>query len=206
MLDQLIIEFDRALRTVTLPQRSARPHPDAHLPEAELSAQERQHVAALMRINHCGEVCAQALYRGQAISSRNPASTEALQHAAEEETEHLAWCEQRISAMGGRKSVLNPLWYAGSFALGVAAGWAGNRWNMGFLQETERQVGAHLQTHLRELPAQDEKTRAILQQMDIDEARHADTAKQYGAEELPKPVKAAMRLASKVMTRTAYYL
>lgn len=206
MFDQLIIEFDKALRTVFAAAPTHRSRPGERLPEAELSAEERRHAAALMRINHVGEVCAQALYQGQALTSRDPATRTALVQAAWEETEHLNWTEKRIEELGGRKSLLNPLWYAGSLAMGVTAGICGDKWNLGFLAETERQVGAHLTDHLQKLPAEDQRSRAVLEQMAADEAEHAATAIRLGAAELPAPVKQAMRLSSRVMTGTAYYL
>lgn len=159
-----------------------------------------------MRVNHCGEICAQALYQGQALTARDSAAREALHAAAREETEHLAWTERRIEELGGRKSLLNPLWYAGSFAMGAAAGLLGDKWNLGFLAETERQVVSHLEGHLEGLPGDDAKSRAIVEHMREDEARHAGTAVEHGGAELPAPVKSAMRLASRVMTRTAYHL
>ena len=202
--DRLILEFDRALRTVFSKARSRRPTPGATLPDAEMSEAECRHAAALMRVNHVGEVCAQALYQGQALTSRDPAVSEALRSAAEEEIEHLAWTEQRIAELGGRKSLLNPLWYAGALSLGVLAGRLGDQWNLGFLVETERQVEAHLDRHLSRLPAQDARSREIVDQMRIDEIAHADTALRLGAAELPDVAKAAMRIAAKVMTTTAY--
>lgn len=204
MIDKAIIEFDKALRTVFAPARTVRPVPGGDQPEAVLSDSERRHVAALMRINHCGEICAQALYQGQAMVSRTDAVKRELQQASNEETEHLAWTEQRIAELGGRKSLLNPLWYGGSFALGLLAGKLGDRWNLGFLAETERQVEAHLSRHLEQLPVADHKSRQIIAQMKVDEARHADTAIGLGAHELPTPFKAAMKLMSRVMTATAY--
>lgn len=204
MIDQFINEFDKALRTVFAPARSVRPVPGGALPEAVLGDAERGHAAGLMRVNHCGEICAQALYQGQAMMSRSENVRRELQKASHEETEHLAWTEQRIAELGGRKSLLNPLWYGGSFALGLLAGRLGDRWNLGFLAETERQVEAHLGGHLGELPAEDRKSREIVAQMKIDEARHADTAISLGAHELPAPVKAAMKLMSRVMTTAAY--
>ncbi len=206
MLDQAIIEFDKALRTVFASAPTSRTRPGADLPEAELSPEEKRQAAALMRINHVGEVCAQALYQGQALTSNDPATRTALVQAAWEETEHLNWTEKRIEELGGRKSLLNPLWYAGSLAMGIAAGKFGDKWNLGFLAETERQVGAHLNDHLRRIPHHDERSRAVLQQMATDEAEHAETAVKLGAAELPAPVKAAMRLSSKVMTYTAYHI
>lgn len=202
----VIIEIDRALRTLFASARSTRPTPGSHLPECELSIDERRRVVGLMRVNHCGEICAQALYQGQALTSRQPEICDALRQAGEEETEHLAWTEARILELGGRKSFLNPLWYAGSLALGVLAGRCGERWNLGFLAETERQVEAHLQRHLSKIPAKDQKTLRIVEQMKADEARHADTAVRLGATELPPPAKLAMKLVARVMTRTAYYL
>jgi ubiquinone biosynthesis monooxygenase Coq7 len=206
MLDKLIIEFDKGLKTLTASAHSARPHPDESTQETELSADEKRHAVGLMRINHCGEVCAQALYNGQALTAKNPQTVQALQQASKEETEHLAWCEKRIQELGGHTSLFNPLWYTGSFALGAIAGAIGDKWNLGFLAETERQVGAHLDKHLQELPTNDEKSRAILEQMKIDEAEHANTAIRLGGAELPKPVKAAMKQMSKVMTSTTYHL
>ncbi len=206
MLDRAILEFDKSLRTLFAPATSARPVPGEALPETRLDESGRRHAAALMRVNHVGEVCAQALYQGQSLSSGNPALREELDQAAREETEHLAWTEARISALGGRKSLLNPLWYLGALALGVAAGRLGDRWNLGFLAETERQVEAHLDDHLARLPAADEKSRAVLAQMRTDEVAHAETAVRLGAAELPVPVRAAMKAASRVMTTTAYYL
>ncbi len=202
--DHFILEFDRALRTVFAKAHSRRPTPGSTLPDADMSEAERRHAAALMRVNHVGEVCAQALYQGQALTSRDPAVSEALRGAADEEVEHLAWCEQRIAELGGRKSLLNPLWYAGALSLGILAGRLGDKWNLGFLVETERQVEAHLDGHLSELPDQDGRSREIVDQMRIDEIAHADTALRLGAAELPPPAKAAMRLAAKLMTTTAY--
>jgi ubiquinone biosynthesis monooxygenase Coq7 len=206
MLDKLIIEFDKGLKTLTASAHSVRPHPDKNVQETELSAEEKRHALGLMRVNHCGEVCAQALYNGQSLTAKNPQIVDALQQASKEETEHLAWCEKRIHALGGHTSFLNPLWYAGSFTLGAIAGAIGDKWNLGFLAETEHQVGAHLEKHLHELPASDEKSRAILEQMKTDEAQHADTAIGLGGAELPAPIKAAMKQMSKVMTSTTYYL
>ncbi len=203
-VDQAIIEFDRALRTLWAPARSIRAVPGSELPEGNMASEERRHAAALMRINHCGEICAQALYQGQALTSRDPATSEALRGAAEEEVEHLAWTEQRIAELGGRKSLLNPLWYAGSLSLGVFAGVLGDRWNLGFLAETERQVEAHLDGHLSSLPATDTRSRAIVDQMRLDEIRHAEKALDLGATELPALFKGAMKAASRVMTTLAY--
>ena len=204
--DRLIIGFDRALRTVFGPARSVRPVPGDRLPEAELNATQKAETAALMRVNHTGEVCAQALYQGQALTACNPQAKAALARSAEEEVEHLAWTEQRMAELGGRRSLLNPLWYAGSYVIGAASGLAGDRWNLGFLAETERQVVRHLDGHLRRLSHQDGKSRAIIVAMKRDEAKHATTALHSGGAELPLPVRAAMRLASRVMTTTAYWV
>ena len=198
--------FDNALRTLLVPANTLRPVPGGHLPENELSAYEKRQSAALMRINHVGEICAQALYQGQALTARNERIQEALNHAAREETEHLAWTERRIAELGGRKSLLNPVWYGGSFMLGLIAGALGDKWNLGFLAETERQVEAHLAGHLERLPYQDERSRAIVAQMKIDEASHASMAVTYGGGELPLPVKFTMKLSAKVMTHTAYWV
>lgn len=205
-LDKLIIAFDNGLRTLLAPAHSARPHPDAGVAGSELGADEKQMAAALMRVNHSGEICAQALYQGQALTARNPEARAALERAAAEETDHLAWTAQRIAELGGRLSLLNPLWYAGSFALGAAAGALGDKWSLGFLAETERQVEGHLAGHLDRLPPRDEKSRAVLEQMKDDEARHARAAIEHGAAELPAPVKLAMKLGSRVMTRSSFWI
>jgi ubiquinone biosynthesis monooxygenase Coq7 len=204
--DDFIVAFDRALRTVFGPAQSVRPVPGANLPEAELNATQKAQAAALMRVNHVGEVCAQALYQGQALTARDSQAKAALAQAAEEEIEHLAWTQQRIAELGGRRSLLNPLWYAGSYLIGAASGLAGDRWNLGFLAETERQVVEHLQGHLERLSHQDAKSRAIIVAMKRDEARHATTALHSGGAELPFPFRAAMRIASRVMTTTAYWV
>lgn len=206
MLDRLIVEFDKGLRTLMAEAHSGRPHPDKQIEEQSLTDAEKKHAAALMRVNHCGEVCAQALYSGQSVTAKNQATVIALQQAAREETEHLAWCEKRIKALGGRTSALNPLLYGSSFLLGAVAGALGDRLNLGFLAETERQVGQHLASHLQMLPANDGKSRAIVEQMRIDEAEHAASAIKQGGVALPKPVKVAMQLASKTMTTSTYYL
>ena len=205
-IDQLIATFDSGLRTVFASAQAARPRPDAALDEPTLDDASKAHAAALMRINHVGEVCAQALYSGQALTSRNAHIISALQHAAAEETDHLAWCEARINELGGRKSLLNPLWYTGSFALGAIAGKLDDKWNLGFLAETENQVSKHLQNHLSQLDETDIKTRTIVDQMQQDEAAHALEANQLGASDLPAPVKAGMKFASKIMASTAYYI
>ena len=204
MIDALIPELDKALRAVFAPAPTRRPMPGADLPEAELSDAEKRHVAALMRVNHCGEICAQALYQGQALTSRDPVVKRELEQAAWEETEHLNWTENRIAELGGRKSLLNPLWYAGSLAIGLVAGKCGDAWSLGFLAETERQVEGHLESHKVRLPEQDRKSWEVLEQMKTDEMRHAETAIHYGAKELPRTVQLAMKLSSKVMTRLSY--
>jgi ubiquinone biosynthesis monooxygenase Coq7 len=204
MIDQFISEFDKGLRTVFAPARTVRPHPDCNCADTLLDAHEKRSAAALMRINHSGEVCAQALYNGQALTARNPATEVALRQASQEETEHLAWCEKRIQELGGHKSLLNTVWYAGSFALGALAGTLGDKWNLGFLAETEHQVGKHIENHLSRLPANDQKSRAVLEKMKEDELKHATTALNHGGAPLPAPVKIAMKLASRVMTHTTY--
>jgi ubiquinone biosynthesis monooxygenase Coq7 len=206
MFDPLIIEFDKALRTLFVAAPTTRGVPGRERPEPALSEEDKAHAGALMRVNHVGEVCAQALYQGQAMTCRDPEIRQALEKAAYEETEHLAWTERRIAELGGRKSFLNPLWYLGALSLGCGAGKLGVAWNLGFLAETERQVEAHLDHHLSSLPTQDVKSRAIVQQMKIDEVSHAETAVRLGARELPLPVKMAMKLAAGVMTRTTYYV
>lgn len=205
-LDALIVEFDKGLRTLFAQAPTARPYPDANIEEAPLSEAEKRHAAALMRINHTGEICAQALYQGQALTARDAVVQEKLNKAAWEETEHLAWTSHRVHELGGRLSLLNPLWYTGSLAIGALAGALGDQWNLGFLAETERQVGAHLQSHLASLPPQDAKSRAVVRQMYTDEVGHTDMAVALGAAELPLPVKLAMRGMSKVMTKTVYWV
>ena len=205
-IDKLIIGFDSALRTLLTPAQTLRPVPGGELPDADLTDAEKKLSCALMRVNHVGEVCAQALYQGQGLTARSETLQQTLMQAAREETEHLAWTERRIAELGGHKSLLNPLWYGGSFAIGVVAGMLGDKWNLGFLAETEHQVGAHLAGHLERLPNHDEKSRAIVTQMKIDEAGHATMALSHGGAELPLPVKLTMKLGSKVMTHTAYWV
>jgi ubiquinone biosynthesis monooxygenase Coq7 len=205
--DRFLMGLDQAVRTVFgRPQVTERPNPAEGLPEAELSDREREHVARLMRIDHTGEVCAQGLYQGQALTARQPETRERMARSAQEENDHLAWCERRIEELGDRKSLLNPLWYVGSFAIGAAAGLAGDKWSLGFVVETERQVESHLDGHLADIPANDGRSRAILEQMKADEIHHADVAQAAGGVELPGPVKLAMKLTSKVMTRTVYWV
>lgn len=203
-IDRIIGELDRALRAVAGVAHAARPSPADDVPEAQLDESERKHAAALMRVNHVGEVCAQALYQGQALTARDKGMAEQLQKAAREEEDHLAWSAERIRELGGRPSLLNPLWYAGSFAFGALAGALGDRWNLAFLAETEKQVEEHLSGHLEALPVQDRRTLVLVDAMRADEARHRQTALRLGAAELPQSVRAAMRLASKVMTTVAY--
>lgn len=206
-LDRILMNADSALRTVFgPPQVTERSNPAANLPDTELDEQERRHVARLMRINHTGEICAQALYQGQALTARLPETRRRLERSAQEENDHLVWCETRITELGDHKSWLNPLFFASSFAIGAAAGLAGDRWSLGFVVETERQVEDHLDGHLAQVPERDERTRAVLEQMKIDEIHHAQVARAAGGVELPRPVRAAMRLASKLMTRSVYWV
>ena len=203
-VDDLICQFDRALRTLAGAHPAGRPTPAAGIAEAPLEADARADAAALMRVNHVGKVCAQALYQGQALTARNPANRAALERAAEEEQDHLVWSARRIEELGGRTSVLNPLWFAGSLALGAVAGALGDRWSLAFLAETERQVEEHLSGHLSRLAPEDRRTRAVVEQMREDEVGHRDMALRMGAAELPGPVKLAMRGMAKVMTTLAY--
>lgn len=205
-IEKFIIGFDGALRTLLAPAQTVRTIPGKNSSENELTKEERRKSSALMRINHTGEVCAQALYQGQALTAKDAEVQRSLNQAACEEIEHLAWTEQRITELGGRKSLLNPIWYSGSFFIGAAAGMLGDKWNLGFLAETERQVESHLAKHLHSLPGQDEKSRAIVAQMQIDEAGHANAAMSHGGIDLPTPVKIVMKLGSKVMTKTTYWI
>jgi ubiquinone biosynthesis monooxygenase Coq7 len=204
-IDQLIQQFDQALRTL-VPGASAaqRPSPAQQLVEPELAEAERRSIAGLMRINHTGEVCAQALYQGQALTARLPDIRQSMEQAAREEVDHLVWCEQRLQELDSRPSLLNPAWYALSFGMGAAAGLAGDKWSLGFVAETEQQVGVHLQEHLEQLPRNDLRSRAILEQMLIDERIHGETAREAGGVPLPPPVKLAMGLMAKVMKGLAY--
>jgi len=205
-IDRLIEVLDLALRTVSGAHRAQRPSPAEGREEGGLDDVQRAHAAALMRVNHVGEVCAQALYQGQALTAREAGNRQVLEHAAKEEQDHLAWSAARIDELGGRLSFANPLWYAGAFTIGAAAGVLGDRWSLGFLAETERQVERHLSGHLAQLSPADARTRAVVEGMRADEARHRDTALSLGAAELPGPVKGAMRLMSKVMTTVAHRL
>jgi len=204
MLDSLILGFDRTLRTLAGIASSARPAPGADVPDAELTPDERRHAAGLMRVNHTGEVCAQALYAAQALVARDPSIRARFGEAAREEEEHLAWTRARLAELDSRPSLLNPLWYAGSFAIGAAAGVAGDDVNLGFVVETERQVEEHLTGHMERLPPADAKSRAIVAQMRDDEARHGAMALAAGAAPLPFPVKGLMRVAADVMRAVAY--
>lgn len=203
-LDRLIDQGQRALETVFGNPPAARPNPAIDEPDVVLEEDERRHAAGLMRINHVGEVCAQALYLGQAAVARSEDTREHLLHAAQEETDHLAWCADRLRELDSRPSLFNPLWYAGSYAIGTAAGLRGDGWNLGFVVETERQVEAHIDEHLDDLPPADTRSRAILQVMKADEARHADNAEAAGARVLPFPIPSVMAMASKVMKAVAY--
>lgn len=203
-IDLLINTFDNALRTLHGVCNNNRPNPAAGAPQARLSDSEHRHVAGLMRIDHTGEICAQALYQGQAFTAKDQRTRRHMLHAAEQETDHLHWCRQRLDELQSHVSLLNPLWYAGSFAIGAAAGLAGNGWNLGFVMETERQVQAHLEQHLQQLPEQDQRSRAILQQIREDEIRHADNAMHAGGKPLPQPARRGMELISRIMTTTAY--
>ncbi|MEW5878851.1 MAG: 2-polyprenyl-3-methyl-6-methoxy-1,4-benzoquinone monooxygenase [Pseudomonadota bacterium] len=204
-IDELLSVADRALRTLAAEPVAVRPYP-AKQPSDELSDDERRESAALMRVNHVGEVCAQALYEAQALGARNPQLRESFLAAARDEADHLAWTQRRIRELGGRTSLLNPLWYAGAFGIGLLAARLGDRASLGFMAETERQVEAHLQGHLDRLPAGDTASRDVVRQMQQDETHHAHTATAMGGVELPFPVRAAMRLAAKVMTTTAHYV
>lgn len=203
-VDRLISGFDSALRAIAGVHREGRPSPAEAVAEADLDEGARAHAAALMRINHVGEVCAQALYQGQALTARNAEMQRSLERAAREEEDHLAWSADRVHELGGHLSLLNPLWYAGSLALGVAAGALGDRWNLAFLAETERQVEEHLAGHLAQLSPTDARTRAIVERMRTEEAAHRAMAQSLGAADMPAPAREAMRLLAKAMTTLAY--
>jgi len=205
-LDQLITSVAQALRTLTTHSGAARPYPAAAQPPVSLTELESRAAAGLMRVNHSGEIAAQALYRGQSVTARNPATRDALLEAAREEQDHLAWCETRLAELGAAPSRLNALWYIGSFAIGLAAGAVGDRISMGFVAETERQVEGHLDEHLAKLPATDARSRRILEVMKEDEIRHGQKATASGAATLPALVRQAMTMTSRVMTRTAYWI
>ncbi len=199
-IDLALGVLDQALRTVFAPARSARPSPAADCLQDALPEHDRRRSAALMRVNHSGEIAAQALYEGQSLVARDETLRALLRQAAREEADHLAWTQARIAELGGRKSLLNPLWYGGGLAMGMVSGLLGDRWNLGFLAETERQVEAHLESHLKVLPHADEKSRVVLEQMQRDEAGHATAARRSGGEDLPRPVRLAMRCAGRVLT------
>ena len=206
-IDRLIFNIDTGMRTLLgRPVATERPNPGDAPREQEMSEHERRHVGGLMRINHAGEVSAQGLYQGQALTAKLPQVREKFERAALEENDHLVWCEQRCKELGTHVSRMNPVWYFGSLAIGAFAGWAGDKWSLGFVVETEHQVVRHLDEHMAQLPAQDEKSRVILQQMKEDEARHADMAQKAAGAELPFPVRKMMALTSKIMTKTAYRL
>jgi len=204
MLDRAIMSFDRALRTLAGIARTSRPIPGGELPEPSLSEHERRRAAALMRVNHTGEVCAQALYSAQAMVARDPSVEARFASAAREEEEHLAWTQRRLAELSDRTSLLNPVWYAGSFVIGAVAGLVGDRVNLGFVVETERQVEEHLTTHLDRLPDRDARSRAIVDAMRADEARHGAMAQEAGGVGLPPPIPSLMRAAANVMKAVAY--
>jgi ubiquinone biosynthesis monooxygenase Coq7 len=205
LIDRVFGEIDRAIKVLSTPARSSREAPAAQ--EGEMLREEDRALSVrLMRVNHSGEVAAQALYQGQALTSRDAAVAAAMRHAAAEETDHLAWCEQRLRELKGRTSILNPLWYAGSFAIGALAGVFGRGTSMGFVAETERQVESHLRSHIEQLGVADKRSRAILEQMTHDEMQHGAQAASLGGKELPIPVSVAMRLTSRLMTRGSYWL
>jgi len=204
-LDLLISNTDQAIRTLFgKPDITERRNPAITIDEAELSEKDIQHTAGLMRVNHTGEVCAQALYQGQALTAKLPKVKESMQRAALEENDHLDWCHERLQDFGSHTSYLNPLWYAGSFAIGATAGLIGDKWSLGFVAETEKQVVKHLDSHLQQIPENDERTRAILEQMKTDEEHHGTTAINAGGADLPEPVKKIMGITSKIMTSIAY--
>lgn len=204
--DNLIVAFDKGLRTLFAPAISQRPVPRSDIAKQDMSAQQKRLAGALMRVNHSGEICAQALYQGQALSARSPALRHTLALAADEEMDHLNWCENRLRDLNSHRSFLNPLWYGGSFVIGVLSGTFGDKWNLGFLAETERQVEEHLQSHLSRLPVEDIESRAIVEQMKIDEAKHATTALEHGAAEVPPLISGLMRASAGLMTKTAFWL
>jgi len=207
-IDRFLSEFEHALRTsfASSAHAAQRPNPAAAVKEGELTEAERIEAGRLMRVNHAGEIAAQALYQGQAFMARSAAVREAMDESAAEEVDHLAWCEQRLKELGAPASKLDPLWYLGSFAIGAVAGLVGDKESLGFIGETEKQVVQHLEGHMTRLPAQDQKSRAILEQMKTDEAQHGAKAERAGGASLPAPVRLFMRLTSKVMTSTAYWI
>ena len=207
LFDSLIMETDKALKTVLgKPETTDRPLPGKELEEQELTAQEQAVSERLMRVNHSGEVSAQALYQGQALTATLPEVRSAMEQAALEENDHLVWCKQRVDDFGSHTSVFNPLWYAGSFVMGAVAGKVGDKWSLGFVAETEKQVVKHLDEHLEQISEHDEKSRAILEQMKVDELHHGTIALEAGGATLPKPIQVVMGLMSKVMTKTSYWV
>jgi 3-demethoxyubiquinol 3-hydroxylase len=205
LIDRFIIEFDTALRSVVGGASAVRPIPGSDVGSSTaLNSDEREHAAGLMRVNHVGEVCAQALYQSQKLVARSSEIREMLDHSAEEEMDHLAWCETRLKELGSHTSYLNPFWYAGSFAIGLLAGLAGDRWSLGFVAETEKQVENHLESHLQKLPETDHRSRAIVDQMRVDEKAHGQAALHAGGVNLPEPIQKMMQVISKFMTTTAY--
>lgn len=204
LLDDIVVGLDRALRTLAAPPLAERPNPGVTVADAPLDAAERRHAAGLMRVNHTGEICAQGLYEGQALTARDPATRESLLHAAQEETDHLAWCEERLTELDARPSVLNPIFYLASYAMGAVTGLLGDKVSLGFVEATEDQVCKHLESHMESLPERDGKSRAIIDQMHADEARHGAAAIAKGGAEFPRPVKDLMQLVSKAMTETTY--
>ena len=206
-IDKLIVQFDRGLRTLNgIIETTERQNPAADIEDAPLTEKECKHSAGLMRVNHVGEICAQALYEGQALTAKSEQVKEKMQHAAMEENDHLQWCEDRLKELSSRTSYLNPFWYVSSFAMGAIAGAIGDKWSLGFVVETEHQVEEHLNGHLDELPKNDNKSRAIVEQMKADEIKHANMAQESGAANLPDVVKKLMRIKAKVMTSSAYWL
>jgi ubiquinone biosynthesis monooxygenase Coq7 len=206
-MDKLLAGLNSALTTVARPaNRATRPNPAADISESKLTDKEIAHAAGLMRVNHAGEVAAQGLYQGHGAVSRDPEIADQMREAADEELDHLGWCEQRLDELGSRPSILSPIWYSGAFAIGAASGALGDRWSLGFVEETEHQVSEHLTGHLNTLPPSDQRSRAIVEQMRDEEEQHGANAKEAGAAQLPRPVKAMMRATAKIMTRAAYWM
>lgn len=206
LVDEIIAQIDKVVKNLTVKPISIREHPDANINNGDMSDLDIKHSRSLMRVNHCGEICAQALYQGQALTTRNPQTRRIFEHSALEETDHLVWTKSRISELGGRTSILNPVFYFASLSMGIAAGIIGDKWNLGFLEETENQVSKHLGKHLEQIPKNDKKSIAIIEQMKVDEEKHAIVAKNSGARELPAIIKQIMKFGSKVMTKTTYYI
>jgi 3-demethoxyubiquinol 3-hydroxylase len=206
LADRLIRELDRGLRTVAAANVAARPNPAGNAPETVLDPAARRHAAGLMRVNHAGEIAAQALYHGQALTARDPKTRQSLLDAARDETDHLAWCQDRVRELDSHTSLLAPIWYAGAFSIGALTGLTGDRTSLGFVAETEKQVVEHLESHLHELPEDDDRSRRIVAQMQADEDRHGSEAKRAGGRELPRPIREIMRRTARIMTRTAYRL